>query len=78
MSEENKNPELNDAALEGVSGGISVVYAAKAAVALCEQCGMYRGDCYCDGGGQAALSDYLLAHGSVDRYYECPFLKSRS
>lgn len=80
MNEENKRPgtELNDAALEQASGGGQEVRVAmSSAGSMCDRCKIHRGENrYCDGGTQMKLCDYLLAGGRVDKFEQCPFLKS--
>ena len=73
MSEEirNQNTELNDAALEGVSGGKSI-YEVKADD-ICRSCPRYRNNCGDSSSRWGELVDYMKAHGILYFYYQCPF-----
>ena len=74
MSEEIRNPgtEMNDAALEGVSGGGSSRYEHQAAN-LCISCPRYRKNCGDSSSRRGELVKYMETHGYVNFYYQCPF-----
>ena len=73
MSEEIKRPgtEMNDAALEGVSGGLSA-YEYRAEV-LCGECPRFKKNCGTHSSRWSELVKYMEAHGYVNSYSKCPF-----
>ena len=72
MGEEirNRNPELNDAELEGASGGAGDSLIQKAQ-GVCKGCTSRR-SC---GSGAEELAEYMAKHGTISRVTECPAFK---
>ena len=76
MSEEIRNPgaEMNDATLEGVSGGASTMYE-NYADNLCNSCPRSMRNCgsnpFCRHNGD--LVKYMQANGILTAYSKCPY-----
>lgn len=72
MSEERKNSELNEAELEGVSGGAGWDYAYSDAIfaanAICKPCRKCK--------HSVDLAKYMLEHGNIGSYNECPYYQA--
>lgn len=79
MSEENRkqNVELNEAELDGVSGG-GILDDPNYKIAKMERlhCNLCRAaGCRCEGGSKQALYEYVARHGEIRNYRDCPFCK---
>lgn len=70
--------ELNETALEDVSGGKDALYKEmdRAASVICQSC---HADiaCACDGGSKVALREYMIANGKISVHQQCPNCKPR-
>ena len=70
--------ELNERALEGVSGGRDANFKEmdRAASVICQHC-LADMECVCDGGGRVALREYMIANGKISFHRKCPYCKPR-